>query len=111
MSIIPQKKGNRKSEESNFYSPVLLSKNLYPDIVRMERVEICWRYIHILKIASSGYNAILLTVAKFFGFLILTFPSPISAKKTADTICCGPPFAFRIEDISIYPKEIISFIF
>lgn len=56
MSIIPQKKGNRKSDESNFYFSVLLSKNLYPEIVRMERFEICWRYIHILKIASSGYE-------------------------------------------------------
>lgn len=62
MSIIPQKKGNRKSEESNFYSPVLLSENLYPDIVRMERVEICWRYTQILKIASSGYASTILFI-------------------------------------------------
>lgn len=46
MSIIPQKKGNRKSDESNFYFSVLLSKNLYPEIVRMERFEICWRMFH-----------------------------------------------------------------
>jgi hypothetical protein len=37
---------------------------------------------------SYGYNSIPFTVAKFCGFLILTFPSPISAKKMADTICC-----------------------
>ncbi len=38
--IISWKKGNRKSEESNFYSSVLLSENLYPEIVKMERFEI-----------------------------------------------------------------------
>jgi hypothetical protein len=69
MSIIPQEKGSRKSEESNFYSPVLLSKNLYPEIVRMERFKICWRYIHILKIASSGYASII-SEYNFF----VTFP-------------------------------------
>jgi hypothetical protein len=31
----------------------------------------------------SGYYAILPTVAKFYGFLILTFPSPIYAKRVA----------------------------
>ena len=55
MSIIPQKKGNRKSDDYNFYSSVLLSENLYPDIVRTDRVKICWRYTLILKIASYGY--------------------------------------------------------
>ena len=39
-AIIPLKKGNRKSEKSNFYSSVLLYENLYPRIVRMERFEI-----------------------------------------------------------------------
>ena len=52
-----------------------------------------------------GYYAILLTAAKFFGFLILTFTSPISTKKMAGTICCGPPLVFGIENVSIYPKE------
>jgi hypothetical protein len=58
MAIISQKKDNRKSDDSNFYSLVLLSENLYPDIVRTGRVKICWRYTLILKIASYGYDSI-----------------------------------------------------
>jgi hypothetical protein len=56
MSIIPQKKGNRKSDKFNFYSSVLLSENLYPDIVRMERVEIGKRNPQNMKSCDCGYD-------------------------------------------------------
>jgi len=51
-AIISRKKGKRKSEESNFYSLVLLSENLHIWILKME--QFAKRYTQIMKRLDYG---------------------------------------------------------